>query len=65
MHIILDNTRCSKCAIPSGIVHGAKPYLNIVVTSHLNTRSVPHDRHEAMVEACYNCMWGGPPLTRN
>ena len=59
MHIILDNTRCSKRATLSVTVHGAKLYQNIVVTSHLNTHSIPHDRQESMMETCYNGMWEG------
>lgn len=57
MHIILDNKKCSKCATLSGTIHGAKHYLNIIVTSHLNARSVPHDQHEAMMDVGYNGMW--------
>ena len=58
MHITLKTTRCSKCATLSVIVHRAKHYQNIVVTSHLNTWFVPHNLQEAIMEVSYNHgMW--------
>lgn len=59
MDITLYYTKCSKGATLSVTIHGTKHYHNIVGTLQLNTHSISQDRHEVMMEACYNGIWGG------